>query len=56
VCCAARLQRHAKAMHPHAKTPPACKPPMQAPLHKDADLELGGLACNDDKLLQEMRE
>lgn len=28
----------------------------QAPLHQDADPEVGGLACNDDKLLQEMRE
>lgn len=28
----------------------------QAVLHKDADLDIGGLACNDDKLLKEMRE
>lgn len=27
-----------------------------AALHKDADLEVGGLACNDDQLLKEMRD
>ncbi|GBF92151.1 hypothetical protein Rsub_04498 [Raphidocelis subcapitata] len=31
-------------------------PLWRAPLHKDADHEIGGLSCNDDKLLAEMRE
>jgi hypothetical protein len=56
-----RAPRPARAPPPPRRAappprPPPPRPPPQAILHRDADIEVGGLACNDDKLLQEMRE